>query len=130
MGLSSAGTYMPIPEPSVFLGIGEGLDPHSGFMGDLREFYLNAGRIDPAGIPAMMSNVKLFEWSVMAYYQLSTEIGILSDSFRDQQGKVVVSTDNSQAPILYIDEGSELVCDSLDQNAYEDLPLIGSGFQT
>jgi hypothetical protein len=50
------------------LGIKSDLTLHSGLVGDLREFYMNAGKATDDAIPVMMHNVKVFEGSAMAYF--------------------------------------------------------------
>lgn len=112
------------------MGIRSNLTTRSGLIGDIREFYMYAGKVTEEAIPVMMHNVKVFEGSVMAYFQFIPEVGILSDSFRDLTGKLVKSADLQmiKTPILYIDEGSKIVCDDLDMNSILDLPLFTSDF--
>ena len=65
----------------------------------------------------MASNAKVFQWTAMAYYQFDPNLGVLKDSFFNQKG-TVVSTPSTSArlPIVYIDTGAKLVCDSLELN--------------
>jgi hypothetical protein len=63
--LSSSGTYL---KSNSFLFLGISADNTKAFQGDLREFYMNAGRLDPEAISALASNFKIFEQSSMAYY--------------------------------------------------------------
>ena len=81
-------------------------------------------------IGAMARNTKVFTWDAMAYYQFDLNIGILADSFRYVNAQVVESSINTKSPVLYIDEGSKLVCSSLDINPLQVLPYIDPGLTT
>ncbi len=63
--LSANGTFL---KTSSLIFIGISADSTKALQGDIREFYMNAGRIDPEAITALASNIKIFEVSTMAYY--------------------------------------------------------------
>jgi hypothetical protein len=44
--LTSNGSFIPINTTDVFLGISRTMKPGTGLQGLLKEFYLNAGKLD------------------------------------------------------------------------------------
>lgn len=83
--------------------------------------------LDLMSIAAMARNTKVFTWDAMAYFEFDVSIGILADSFRYVSASVVESSQNTNYPILYIDEGTKLICSVLEMNSFQILPVIESG---
>jgi hypothetical protein len=91
---------------------------------------ITKGKIDPISLPIALHNKWTFNWDVLAYYQFSPEDGVLADSFRPQEGKVVQAISNTQSPVLFIDQSAKLFCDSLLLNPLQDLPTFTKGIDT
>lgn len=66
--LSDQGTYKQIVTDQVYIGINAELTAERGFIGEIREFYLYAGQVDPDSVQILAHNMKQFEGPVMAYF--------------------------------------------------------------
>ena len=54
---------------------------NQGFAGDVREFWMTYGYVEPSTIPMLMNMVKVWDVSTMAYYRFTSakKVYVLKD---------------------------------------------------